>query len=421
MKAVNDPSHPTAAPGDVLTVVGIGADGWAGLPARARQVISAADVLVGGERHLAMVPRDDVPKVSWPKPFRDGLPALFAQYRNRRVVVVASGDPMVSGVGRTLVELFGAAAVRIVPAVSSVALARARLGWPADSVAVVSVVGRNVSRVARELSPGRRILVLSSDAHTPAAVADLLVDRGYGPSRLTVLENLDADDERLVDGLAADWSHPPGAPLNIIGIECAAAEGAAVLATVPGLPDDAFEHDGQLTKRDIRATCLARLVPLPGQLLWDVGAGSGSIAIEWMRTHPENRAVAIEADPDRAARITRNAQRLGVPDLCVITGTAPDVLAEAGAAAGTPDAVFLGGGVSAPGLIETCLTWLSPGGRLVAHGVTVETEIALAGVYRERGGELLRLAVERAGPLGGFTGWQPARSVTQWSITKENR
>ncbi|NED98617.1 precorrin-6y C5,15-methyltransferase (decarboxylating) subunit CbiE [Phytoactinopolyspora halotolerans] len=412
---VSQPAVSEPAPPGRITVVGIGADGWAGLTESARAAIEGADVLVGGERHLAMVPTDDVRKVSWPKPFRDGLRELFTAHRGRCVVVLASGDPLVSGVGTTLLEVFGRDAVRILPAVSSVALARARMGWAAEQTDVVSVVGRNVHRVSRVLAPGQRILVLSADAATPAELCALLVERGYGRSAVTVLENLGGDGERTVAGVAAGWAEPPGAALNVVAVECRIESDVSPLATVPGLEDDAFEHDGQLTKRDLRAACLARLVPLPGRLLWDVGAGSGSVAIEWMRVHPANRAVALEADPERAERIRRNAERLGVPDLRVVVGSAPGML---GDLPGPPDAVFLGGAVSKPGVLDGCVAALAPGGRLVAHGVTVQAESALTGAYATHGGELTRHSIERAAPLGGFTGWTPARTVTQWSYCR---
>jgi precorrin-6Y C5,15-methyltransferase (decarboxylating) len=387
-----------------IVVVGIGADGWAGLPEHARAELAACEVLLGSARQLALVPLD-VPKKPWPSPLLPALDGLFAEHEGRRIGVLASGDPLLSGIGTTLVKRFGA--VRIVPGVSSVTLARARLGWSAEETEVVSVVGRDVHRVGRALAPGARLLVLSSAAGSPAKIAELLTARGFGDSRVTVFEQLAGPAERRIEGVARTWSHEVD-PLNIVAVECV---GGPALPTLPGLPDDAFEHDGQLTKRDLRAVALARLAPVPGELLWDVGAGAGSVAIEWSRAHPSNRAVAIERDPARVARIGRNAERLGVPDVRVITGSAPDAFAELP----PPDAVFLGGGLTA---WRPCWDALGPGGRLVAHAVTLESEQILAQAYAERGGELIRIAVEHAAPLGGFTGWTPARTVTQWSISK---
>ena len=390
-----------------VTVVGIGADGWSGLTEHARTLVGSAQVVVGGPRHLALLP--DVPgqqRHTWPAPLRDGLPQLFAGLAGRSVVALASGDPLVAGVGSTLVDLLGAQAVAVVPALSSVALARARMGWAAETVEVL----RDPGTVVRHLAPGRRILVLSTDGTTPAAVAQELDARGFGASRFAVLANLGAGDESVRHGTAAECSSIAPA-LHVLAIECVGSTTHGLLA---GLPDDAFEHDGQLTKRDPRASALARLAPQPGQLLWDVGAGAGSVAIEWMRAHATCRAVAVERDPARTARIGRNAAALGVPGLQVVEAVAPDGLS----GLPVPDAVFVGGGVSTPGLLGACWYAVSPGGRLVAHGVTVQAEVALAAAYAELGGELTRLSVEQAAPLGSFTGWTPARTVTQWAVTK---
>lgn len=397
------------APAPRLVVVGIGADGWAGLPASHRDRIGAAEVLLGGRRHLASVPeRPGQERRAWPSPLRAGLPGLLAEYADRDVVALASGDPLVSGIATTLLD-FGVR-VEVVPGVSSVALARARMGWPAEDAEVVSLVGRPVARLLRELAPSRRVLVLSADAATPGQVAALLREAGYGASAMTVLADLGAPTESRYDATAATWAHAVPA-LNVIALELA---GPVVGGWTAGLPDALYEHDGQLTKRDLRAAALARLLPVPGQLLWDVGAGAGSVGIEWLRAHPSCRAVAVEAHPDRAARIARNASRLGVPDLRVVTGRAPEALA----GLPVPDAVFVGGGASRPGVLDACRGALVPGGRLVVHGVTVETEAVLAGCYAEHGGELTRVSVEYAAPVGGFTGWTPARTVTQWAWTR---
>ncbi|MGH3451029.1 MAG: precorrin-6y C5,15-methyltransferase (decarboxylating) subunit CbiE, partial [Haloechinothrix sp.] len=374
--------------------------------------LSEAEVLFGSPRQLELVPDNTADRIAWPSPLLPRLDALLAEHTGRRICVLASGDPLLSGIGTTLVRRFGVEAVRILPAISSVSLARARLGWSFEETEVISSVGRSVHRVARVLAPRRRVLVLSSDERAPAEIAALLATQGYGSSTLIVLENLGGTTESRSEGVAREWTHPPGAALNVVALECAADPDVPLLPLLAGLPDDAFEHDGQLTKRDLRASALARLAPMPGQLLWDVGAGAGSIAIEWSRAHPLNRAIAFERDGERADRITRNAARLGVPELGVVTGSAPDVLA----GNDNPDAVFVGGGVSVPGVLDACLAALVRGGRLVAHGVTLESERALACAYAEHGGELTRIAVEHTAPLGGFTGWQPARTVTQWSL-----
>jgi precorrin-6Y C5,15-methyltransferase (decarboxylating) len=394
-----------------LIVVGVGADGWDGLTPATQAVILTAEVVLGGPRQLALLPAaDGQTRQPWPSPLRPALPDMLRQLAGRRVVALASGDPMLSGIGTTLVETLGATGVTVIPHVSSVALARSRLGWSAESTAVVSVVGRDVHAVLRELAPGRRVLVLSSDQETPTALAELLAARGYGASRFVVLGDLGSDHETITDTTAKQFFGD--APrLNIVALQL---NGPLAAGWAAGLPDDAFEHDGQLTKRDLRAAALARLLPAPGQLLWDVGAGAGSVGIEWMRSHPTCRAVAVEADAGRAERIARNAKKLGVPALQVIQGAAPDALNDLSA----PDAVFIGGGATQSGVLQRCLDALRGGGRIVVHGVTVQTEALLAAAYGEHGGELTRIHVEHAAPVGSFTGWTPARAVTQWAFTK---
>lgn len=398
-----------------VTVVGIGADGWDGLSPAARRAIEAADVLRGSTRQLGLVP-DDVPaeRLPWPSPMGPALTGLLDEHPGRRVVVLASGDPMLSGVGSSLVRLLGPEAVDVVPHPSSVSLACARLGWAVEETAVVTVVGRALELVTPHVTPGRRLLVLGSDGRTPAEVAALCARLGYGASRVTALAQLGGPDERAVTGTAAAWPHGVVDPLVVTAVEAVADPGTVPLPTVPGLPDAAFEDDGQLTKREVRAVTLAHLAPLPGQLLWDVGAGAGSIGIEWMRAHPSCRAVAVEAHPERAARIARNATHLGVPGLRVVEGRAPGALAGLPA----PDAVFVGGGATTPELLETCWAALPTGGRLVANAVTVESEAVLAGWFARVGGELVRIGVQRARPVGSYTGWKPAMPVTTFSVVR---
>lgn len=395
---------------DVLAVFGIGADGWTSLGSPAQQGILAADVVLGGARQLDLLPPADLgreqQRIAWPVPLRENLATLVAQHAGRRVVALASGDPLLSGIATTLIDVLGADRVRVVPGVSSVAIARARLGWPAETVEVVTLVGRDPDAVRAALAPGHRLIVLSSDATTPTTVAAVLVEEGYGASDMTVLGDLGAPTESCRSARADAWSGD--APqLNVIAIACVGRGNSRT----PGLADDAFEHDGQLTRRDARASALARLAPAPGQLLWDVGAGAGSVGIEWMRTHPSTRAIAIEADPERAARIERNAARLGVPGLRVVRGTAPEALADLP----VPDAVFVGGGASRPGVLDAVLAAVKPGGRVVVHAVTHQTEALLVPRYADLGGELIRIQVETAAPIGTFTGWTPGRAITQWS------
>jgi precorrin-6Y C5,15-methyltransferase (decarboxylating) len=405
------PDANPSAPGRPILVIGIGGDGWAGLSAGSRLQVEKAAIVIGGRRHLDMLP--EIPgqrREAWPSPLREALPTFIDSLGDGPVVALASGDPLVSGIGTTLVELLGPERVLIEPALSSVAIARARMGWSAESCGVVTLVGRDAHLVVRELAPRRRILALSSDETTPVILARLLTDIGYGESRLTVLSDLGMATESRIDGVASAWA-AASSRLNIVAIDCV---GPHLGGWIAGLPDDAFEHDGQLTKRDLRASALARLAPTPGEHLWDVGAGAGSIGIEWMRAHPTCATTAVEADPERAERIARNAVRLGVPGLHVVHRRAPDALTDLR----PPDAIFIGGGATNPGVIDACLAALDPGGRLVVHGVTLETEQLVGTRYREHGGELTRIAVETAAPIGTFTGWTPARAVTQWAFTK---
>ena len=334
--------------------------------------------------------------------------------RGMPVCVLASGDPLFYGVGASLARQLPAEELRVFSAPSSVSLAAARLGWPLQDVTVLSLVARPLAALQAQIFPGALLLLLSNDGDSPAAVAELLRERGFGPSRLTVLEHLGGDQERRIDGLASDWAVPHVADLNLLAIDCVADADARLLPLTPGLPDDAYQHDGQLTKRDVRAITLARLAPQPGELLWDVGAGCGSIGIEWMRAHPSCRALAIEADAGRQAHIQHNRDALGVPGLQLVAGRAPEALA--GLAA--PDAIFIGGGVTIPGVLEQCWASLKPGGRLVATAVTLQSEAALVAWREPVGGELTRISLAQAQPLGGFDTWRSALPITLLVVRK---
>ncbi len=395
-----------------LTVVGIGEDGFKGLGKNARRALLGASRIFGGQRQLNLLPaciRGE--RQLWPSPFSlDPVLAL----RGEPVCVLASGDPMFFGVGASLARQVPDAEMLIQPAPSSCSLAAARMGWPLQEVVTLSVVARPLAALNAQLFSGVRLLVLSNDGQSPAAVAALLRERGFGPSRLSVLEHLGGANERRIDGVANDWNDPAVADLNLIAIECIAAPDTPRLSRLAGLPDSAFQHDGQLTKRDVRAITLARLAPVPGELLWDVGAGSGSIGIEWMRAHPSCRTLAIEADEGRQLLIEHNRDALGVPGLQLIRGSAPQALA----GLELPDAIFIGGGVTREGVLDTCWAQLKPGGRLIANAVTLQSEVTLM-TWRERhGGELTRIHVAQAQPLGEFDTWRQALPITLLDVTK---
>ncbi len=395
-----------------LTVIGIGEDGFKGLGKNARHALLRATRIFGGQRQLDLLPpciRGQ--RQAWPSPFSlDPVLAL----RDEPVCVLASGDPMFFGVGASLARHLRPDEMLILPAPSSCSLAAARMGWPLQDVVTLSLVARPIAALNAQLFSGVRLLVLSNDGASPAAVAALLRERGFGPSRLTVLEHLGGPAERRIDGLAQDWNAPSIADLNLLAIDCIASADAPRLSRVAGLPDSAFEHDGQLTKRDVRAITLARLAPVPGELLWDVGAGSGSIGIEWMRAHPSCRALAIEADEGRQALIEHNRDALGVPSLQLIRGKAPHALA----GLERPDAIFIGGGVTREGVLDTCWAQLKPGGRLVANAVTLQSEMTLMAWRERHGGELTRIHIAQAQPLGDFDTWRQALPITLLDVVK---
>jgi len=397
-----------------LSIVGIGEDGVDGLGRGARDLIENAEIVFGGVRHLALAaPLIQGEAKPWPSPFSLATGEVVA-LRGRRVCVLASGDPFFYGVGATLAAHVVADEMWVVPAPSAFSLAAARMGWPLPDTAIVSVHGRALDWIRPHLHPGARILALTSDAEGPSALAGVLTEGGFGLSSMTVLEALGGSRERIRAATAQEFGLRDIAALNTVAIEVAAAPGARIIAYAPGLDDDLFEHDGQITKREIRALTLSSLRPQHSELLWDVGAGSGSVGIEWLLAHGSLRAIAIEAEEARAARAARNAAAFGVPHLDVRHGRVPQALAGLPA----PDAVFLGGGGSGDGVLDACLEALRPGGRLVANAVTLETEAALIRRHSTLGGKLIRVSVSRADTVGTKTGWRPAMPVTQWSWEK---
>ncbi|MBP2562979.1 precorrin-6Y C5,15-methyltransferase (decarboxylating) [Neorhizobium galegae] len=397
-----------------LSIVGIGEDGVAGLGENARAAIVFASVVFGGRRHLelaaSVISGEARP---WPTPFDAAMRDVVA-LRGQKVCVLASGDPFFFGVGVTLSRHVAPEEYTAYPAPSAFSLAASRLGWPLQDIETVSLHGRPLELIRPSLHPGRRIIALTSDENGPAALAELLSRTGFGPSRITVLESLGGAAERIRSQQADEFALPDIDVLNVVAIDVKAEAGAFVLPRAFGLDDTLFEHDGQITKREIRALTLSALAPHRGELLWDIGAGSGSIGIEWMLADPSLKAIAIETSRERAARIGRNASAFGVPGLRIVEGEAPGALA----GLPQPDAIFIGGGGSEPGVFDQALEALKPGGRLVANAVTLEMETVLLAAHAKLGGELIRMEVSRAAPIGSMSGWKPAMPVTQWSWTK---
>ncbi len=396
-----------------LSIIGVGEDGLEGLTPAARALFDRAEVLIGGQRVFAMLPEDGRERLIWPSPL-SAIVEVIAARRGQKVCVLATGDPLHHGIGVTLARRVPIEEMTIVPAPSAYALACARLGWNRAEVETLTLHGRPLELLHPRLQPGAKLLLLSNGAETPAEVAELLRGRGYGASRIVVLEHMGGPKERRHEGTAEDWDPGAVAEFNTVAVDCLAGPDAVLLPRTPGLPDTAFRHDGQMTKREVRAITLAALAPVPGQLLWDVGAGAGSVAIEWLRHDPRCRAIAIEREPDRIALIAGNASALGVPGLEIVAGEAPAALD----GLEPPDAVFLGGGVRSSSVFEAAWAALKPGGRLVANAVTLEGVAALASWHKEHGGELIRIAISRAGPVGGATVLRPMMPVTQLRLIK---
>ena len=404
-------ASPDAAP-PWLTIIGIGEDGIDALSPVARRLIAGAELVVGGERHLTLAQSlIKGTRHAWPSPIEDAFPLILAQ-RRRAVVVLASGDPFHFGIGKQLAAIVPVREILCLPQPSAFSLAAARIGWPLQDVAAISLHGRNLHGIIRHLHPGARILALSWDGSTPAQLADLLTKRGLGESRLTVLERMGGPHESAHHTTAERGFAVDIDALNTIAIEVAG-DATAIPAFVPGLDDNLFVHDGQLTKREVRAITLSSLAPRHGELLWDIGLGAGSVAIEWLLADRSLKAIGIEERADRASNAAHNAAALGTPELQIVTGRAPQALAGLPA----PDAVFVGGGLG-DDVLAPAWSALKTGGRMVANAVTLEGEATLLSAYQRFGGELTRIELARADRIGGLTGWRPAMPVTQWRATK---
>lgn len=395
-----------------LSVVGIGEDGLSGLNAAALSLINNAAVIFGGNRHLAMLPKTDCcEKFIWKSPITASIAEILTK-RGQQVCVLASGDPMCFGIGVTLTKQIPLEEMIIIPAPSAFSLACSRLGWSLTEVEILSLCSRPPALLESYIYPGAKLLILSEGKNTPAVVADILKKRGFGKSKITILERMGGDYERIIEFNAN--INDEFADLNVVAVDCIAEAGIIALPRLPGLPDIAYHHDGQLTKREVRAITLTALAPIPGQLLWDIGAGCGSISIEWMREHSRCRAIAIEQNPSRLKYIAENALTLGTPNLQIIEGKAASCLKDLP----QPDAIFIGGGVTSVGLFDVCWQALKPGGRLVANVVTIEGEQKLFQWHKLVGGELTRIAIQRAEPIGKFLGWKAMAPVTQWVVVK---
>ncbi len=396
-----------------LNIIGIGEDGMAGLSAAARAQVEAAEIIIGGDRHHALAPNVTAERIAWPSPF-DAMIETIRSHRGRRVVVLVTGDPLWFSVGARIAnpkigDAIPASEITYHPQLSAFQWAACGLGWSLADCETITAHGRAVEQVIPYFWPGARLLILTAGAQTPGEVAALLTERGYGASRLTVFGALGGERETRHEGIAADWSEDVPA-FNTLAVEVIGAP-AALLPRIPGLPDDAFSHDGTMTKREMRALTLAKLMPARGEMLWDIGTGCGSVAVEWMRAAPDALAIGIDEKPARLAMARENALVLGAPKLRLIEGRAPEALEGLPA----PDAIFIGGGLSRD-LVLHCRDALGPNGRLVANCVTLESEALLIELHAELGGELVRIVPARAEPVGPYRGWRTGMPVTQWSL-----
>lgn len=396
-----------------LTIVGMGEDGYEGLHGPARAALSTAEVIVGSERLLAKLPPLKAELQEWPQPFSLALSRL-TPLQGRRTVILATGDPLNYGVARKILESIPFDQVSIIPHLSAFSLAAARLGWSLPDCDTLTLHGRDVANIEAFIQPSVRLIVLTADGATIPLVCERLRSRAFGKSEITVLENMGGDREAQVSFPANSIPAREFSPLNTLGIHCVAGTDAKIFSRLAGLPDDAFLHDGQLTKREVRAATLAALAPTPEKLLWDVGAGCGSIAIEWMRSARACEAIAFEDNAERLAMIAANANTLGTPRLKIIAGAAP------GSYAGQPrpDAVFIGGGIAIPGTFEQAWEALKPGGRMVANVVTIEGEMHLYDLEEKHGGELVRLDISHLHRIGPLRAMKPKMAVTQWRAIK---
>ncbi|MEM7508395.1 MAG: precorrin-6y C5,15-methyltransferase (decarboxylating) subunit CbiE [Pseudomonadota bacterium] len=406
-----------------LTIIGIGEDGVAGLSTAARQALAEAETILGGDRNHDLAGVSSAKRLSWPSPF-DAMIDAIAAHRDHPMVILATGDPLWYSVGARIARAIPGEEIAFHPQLSAFQWAAARMGWSLADAETLTAHGRPAAQILPYFWPGAKLLVLTAGSQTPGEIALLLSDRGYSASQMTVLANLGGAAEARLDGTAAEWaaSAPEFPPFHTLAIACEG-QPQPLLNRLPGLPDDAFQHDGMLTKREVRAATLAQLMPARGEVLWDIGTGCGSVAIEWMRAAPSAAALGIDMDPERLAMARANAQTLGTPALALLEGKAPGALRDLPAPTGTkpdlrrPNAVFIGGGLSEE-TIAAALDALAPLGRLVANAVTLESEALLLALHARHGGALTRISIAHASPVGRMTGWRPAMPVTQWSLIR---
>jgi precorrin-6Y C5,15-methyltransferase (decarboxylating) len=396
-----------------LTIIGMGEDGYEGLSATAKLVLKNTDVIVGSERLFSFLPALKAERQEWPQPF-SAVVDQMKPLRGRNTVILATGDPMNYGVARKLLEFIPFAEMTVIPHLSAFSHAASRMGWSLPDCDTLTLHGRDAANIESFIQPNAKLIVLTADASTIPEVARRLVARGFEKSSATVLENMGGERETKSSFIADALSTRAFSDLNTLAVQCVAGQNAKVWSRLAGLPDDAFIHDGQLTKREVRAATLAALSPAPDQHLWDIGAGCGSVGIEWMRSTRGCDAIAFESNDERLKMIAQNADRLGTPRLKIVAGQAPETLNGLPA----PDAVFIGGGIGIPSVFETAWKKLKSGGRMVANVVTIEGEMHLYDLQEKHGGDLVRIEISNLTPIGPYRALKPRMAVTQWKAQK---
>jgi len=396
-----------------LTIIGLGEDGLSGLSVAAQTALNQAELLVGARRLMQMVPENGVDRIIWAG--LDGTLDAIETAKGRRVVVLASGNPMWFGVGAAIFRRFAPSEILTFPGPSAFSLTCSRMGWAMQDIVELSLHAFPLETMGLHLYPGVHAVALSHGGETPAGLAAFLTERGFGSSKLTVFEAMGGENEKRIEGTAINWMHPEGNPLNTVAIEVIADADARIFGLSSGLPDDAFMHDGLLTKREVRAVTMSALAPRPGEILWDVGAGNGSISIEWLRANPSGRAIAIERSPKRAQVLRINADRLGAPGVEIVEDSVPEALDDLVV---EPDVIFIGGGLTSGDTLEICWEHLPIGGRMVVNVVALESAAELFAFQKRHGGTLTQLSIARNAPVGGMTKFEPMAPVIQYAGVK---
>ncbi|MBX7145930.1 MAG: precorrin-6y C5,15-methyltransferase (decarboxylating) subunit CbiE [Alphaproteobacteria bacterium] len=396
-----------------LTIIGLNQKGIGTLSADAQHALHHAEIVVAAQKYHDYFPELKTERWIWRRPLKRTLDAL-EKVRGKKVVVLATGDPMWFGVGVSLSKRFLPHEMSIIPGISAFSLVCARLGWSISTTVCITMHGRPINQLVNFLAPHQRLILLSHDQTTPSKIANLLTERGYGSSKMIVFSDMNSLSEKYIEGLAKNNNFLDCSDFNTIAIECSEGEVNSLMPLTIGLPDDVFHHDGQLTKYKIRTLTLSALMPMPNQTLWDIGAGCGSISIEWARYHSTMKSYAIEKNEKRCQFIKENSDSFGLSNIDILSGTAPEILNNLE----KPDAIFIGGGLLEKNMIDICWQALKKSGRLVINTVTIESEQEILKIYKNLGGKLSKISIEQPDLLGELTVWRKSMPVTQLTVIK---